>query len=464
MFIGRKEELLYLNKKYSSSQAEFVVLYGRRRIGKTELIKNFIENKNYIFYASSEVDDREQRKRISNVIKEKMNLSDMDVTFNTWDDVFLSLSKFSKDEKLVFVIDEFPYMVNGNKSIPSILQNIWDHNLKNENVMIILCGSSVSFMLNDVLGSNNPLYGRTTGVYKLDELNIEDIPLLFDTASDEEIVEIYSVLGGVPQYLLYFDKNSSLEENIKENILSKGSNLYDEVNLLMKQELREPAVYFTILEAIALGNTKLNEIHQKTEIEKTTLNAYINKLLKLDIIKREYPVTEKLKKRVNAQSGLYRLKTNYFKFYFRYLFPNTSLLEMNATDLLYNKIIKNDLNIYMSIVFEDICVKYLMNKNITGTLPFFLHDIGRWWYKQTEIDIVGFDKDNNFIFGECKWRNESISMQVLENLIAKTEEHFKKVSAKNYYLFSKSGFSDELLEYSKQYDHVTLISINDLFS
>ena len=463
MFIGRESELGYLNKKYSSNKSEMVVLYGRRRIGKTELIGEFLKDKEFVFYAASEVDDYEQLKRFSRVIMDKLGLEDIEMSFDSWDDLFKSIKKIKTNKKLVVAIDEFPYMVNGNKSIPSLLQNLWDHEIKDLNILFIFTGSSVGIMLDDILGSNNPLYGRISGSYKLDELPIQDLKSFFPDYSNEDIITTYSILGGVPQYLLCFDPELSLEDNVKENILEKGTYLYDEVQMLMKQELREATTYFTILEAIAMGNTKLNQIHQMTQIDKTKITTYLGRLIHLDIVEREYPVTEKLKKKVNVQSGLYQLKNNYFKFYFRYLFPSNSLLELKAVEAVYNNIIRKDLNVHVSQVFERICIDYVMQRNISGDFPVFAMNCGRWWHKQEEIDIVAFDKDNRYIFGECKWRNEKVSMKILDQLKSKISRNFSSVEIVKMFLFSKSGFDDKLIDKCKNDDRIELVDINGIW-
>lgn len=462
MFIGRKSELNYLEKKYFSNQAEMIVLYGRRRIGKTELVKQFIQDKEYIFYAASEVDDYEQRKRFAGAIENKLKLDYLKVDFDSWDTLFRSLAKVPYDKKLIVAIDEFPYMVNGNKAIPSILQNLWDHELKNQNIFIILTGSSVGIMLDNVLGAKNPLYGRVTGSYKLGELPIEDIKQFFPDYSITELIEVYSILGGVPHYLLTFDNKKNIEDNIKEKILAKGTFLYDEVQMLMRQELREPSIYFTLLEAIAMGNTKLNRIYQITQIEKTKIATYLKKLIYLDIVEREYPATEKIKRRVNVQSGLYKIKNNFFRFYFKYLFPNTSLLELHATEQVYQKMIAQDINIHVSQIFEGVCRNHIMKLNIHTQLPIFVIHLGRWWYKQEEIDIVAFDSEKKYIFGECKWRNEPMGIRTLSQLQSKIEKNFGDIISEKIFLFSKSGYTDELLQYALKNKLVQLIDLKDI--
>ena len=274
MFIGREQELTFLNESYNSNHAEMVVVYGRRRVGKTELITKFCEDKPNIFYAAKECSDGVQLQSFSKAIvsyaPEQFKFVD---NFRDWEQAFSALTDIKTDKKLVVVIDEFPYMVRNNKSIPSILQNLWDHMLKNTNIMLILSGSSMSFIEDEILGYKNPLYGRTTGIYKLEPLPYTDAIKFFPNYSDEDKVIAYAILGGIPHYLQQFDPQKTVEENIKNTILRRGSILYNEVEFLLHEELREPSTYNTVIEAVALGNTEYNAILSKTLIEQRTLSV-----------------------------------------------------------------------------------------------------------------------------------------------------------------------------------------------
>ena len=470
MFYGRTEELDFLEDRYMNKRAEFIVLYGRRRIGKTELLREFSKNKSHVFYVCKESTDTEQLELFSRKLLKDNPMSNYMKSFSSWDDAFGFIKDLQMEGKKLVVIDEFPYMVTNNRSIPSILQNLWDEILKDENIMIILCGSSMSFMEKEILSEKNPLYGRTTGIYKLNEMDIFTSVLFFENslAYNERIDIIdkilrYSILGGVPHYLKQFDSRLSTEENIKKYILAKGSILYNEVEFLMKQELRETSIYYTIIEAIAMGNTKLNEIHTKTQIEKAKISVYLKNLINLNIIEKEFPVTEPIKKRVRAQGGLYKLRNNYFKFYFRFVYPNISELEESDVDGVYDYMVKPFLNEYASYVFEDVCIQFMRKLNKKQSLPFRYSKIGRWWSKQIEIDILAIDSKGNGIFGECKWKNSKMGKKELEKLKEKSLLIGKSFENKYYYLFSKGGFTDELLKISEMDNDIVLIQLEDLF-
>lgn len=389
-------------------------------------------------------------------------MSDYINSFKDWEDAFGYIRDIPIDGKKLVVIDEFPYMVNGNHSTPSIIQNLWDESLKNENLMIILCGSSMSFIEKEILGEKNPLYGRTTGIYKLLEFDFFTSREFFNNISNEEKIIAYSVLGGIPHYLNQFNPMLSLDENIKRNILSKGSVLYNEVEFLMKQELRETAIYYTIIEAIALGNTKLNDIYTKTLIEKTKISVYLKNLMDLNIIEKEYPVTTKIKKLINPQNGLYKIKDNYFKFYFRFIFQNITELESEDIDGVYECNVKPYINEYTSYIFEDVCIQFLRNLNKKKRLPFRFSKIGRWWDNKNEIDIVAYDEKGNLICGECKWKTSKAGIKELNKLKEKSLYIKGDFENKYYYLFSKSGFDEELIKIQEFDKSVQLFNADDI--
>ena len=317
MFIGRESELNFLEERYSSNKGELVVLYGRRRVGKTETLKQFCKDKPHLFFSCRECTDKLQLKNFSEkLLKEKIPASAYISEFTDWEKAFRGITElpYGEKKKLV-VIDEFPYMCKVNESIPSVLQDLWDDLLKDENIMLILCGSAMSFIEKELLAEKNPLYGRATGIYKMTEMGFYDAAKFFPDYSPKEKVIAYSILGGIPHYLNQFDGNRTLEENIKKSILSKGCALYSEVEFLLRQELRETPVYNSIIEAVALGNTKLNEISMKSLIDDTSkTSVYLKNLIELGIIEREFSISESINEKANSNKGLYRITDNFFRF------------------------------------------------------------------------------------------------------------------------------------------------------
>ncbi len=460
MFIGRKKELAWLNEKYQEKGGQLVILYGRRRVGKTETLIQFCKDKSHIFYSCIECPDKQQLELFSRQILKDGNPAARYIqTFQDWNQLFDNLAEMSalRTERTVIVIDEFPYMVKNNASIPSVLQNIWDHKLKEVNIMLILCGSSMSFIEKELLSEKNPLYGRATGIYKMPELNYKEAFQFLDGFSIQDKITAYAVLGGIPHYLKQFDTSFSLKENIIRNILTPGSILYSEVEFLLRQELRETGTYNAIIQAVALGNTKLNEIHQKTMIEKSKLSAYLKNLMDLGIVWREFSVQTGVKEQANANRGLYRLTDNYFAFWYSFVMPNQTALAAGDAEGIWEYVIREELDRYTSYAFEKVCWQYLTELNIKNQLPFHFVKIGHWWNKTDEIDVLAFDyKEENFLVGECKYRNQLTGMKELYHLQ-------KKFSQGNcyWYLFSKSGFTEELKDYAEKFN-VTLISLKEI--
>ncbi len=473
MFIGREKELQFLNYSYESNQAELIVLYGRRRVGKTELITKFCDKKPAIFYSAKETTDASQLAAFSRAIlsynKEAFKFVD---NFNSWEAAFSAMGEIPSAEKLVIVIDEFPYMVKNNKSIPSVLQNLWDHLLKNKNIMLILSGSSMSFIENEILGYKNPLYGRTTGIYKLDPLPYWDAVKFFPNYSDEDKLLAFAILGGIPHYLKQFDPNKTIEENIRTAILRKGCVLYNEVEFLLHEELREPSTYNTIIEAVALGNTEYNAILTKTQIEQRTLSVYLKNLTELGIITKEFPSLASSKEKSNRKKGLYQVTDNFFRFWYSFAYANLSFLEINDTETVIENI-QDNLHNFASKPFENVCVSFMYEQNKLHKLPFRAANIARWWGKITktidgakqttseEIDILISDKtETKYILGECKFTNAAFDLGQLRALKNKNFLHGEVF----YYLFSLNGFTTAVKELAQADSTISLVSASEILA
>ena len=445
-FLGREQELAWLQERYDRPKGQLLVLYGRRRIGKTETLRQFAKDKEHLFYACTESADRQQLDAFSRrLLAKNIPASRYLTVFPSWQEALSALLELDAKTKRLIIIDEFPYMVKSNPEIPSILQALWDEKLQYQDIMLVLSGSSMSFIEHELLAEKNPLYGRATGILQMKEMDFSDAVKFFPTYSPEDKTAAYAILGGIPHYLKQFDPSLSLEENIVKNILQKGCVLYSEVELLMHEELRETAVYNTIISAVALGNTKLSDIHAKTLIEKSKLSSYLRNLIELGIITRELPVTGSLKESSNIQRGLYKITDNYFRFYYAFVYPHTSELEYGGAQGIYTYAVAPYLDEYISRVFEDIAVQYLRKQNNAGALPFHFTKIGRWWNKTDEIDIMALDAEGSqMLLGECKYRNAKTDTDTLYPLMRK---YPPSPDVKAYYcLFSKSGFTKRLLD------------------
>ena len=288
MFIGREKELRDLENLYGEDKFQFVVVYGRRRVGKTTLLSKFCQGKPSLFFTADESIDSISLERFSKMIFSQYSLSGLS-SFNSWEDAFIFVGQKARDNKLILVIDEFQYLVNANKSITSILQRLIDHQLADTKLFLVLCGSYVSFMEEEVLGYKSPLYGRRTAQFEIVPLDFFDSRKFFPKYNLQSQLITYGILGGTPQYLSTFDESDDIYENVERKCLQKSSYLYEEPVFLLHQELREPSTYNSILSAIAHGNTRLNKISTRLKIDDTKVGKYINILIGLKLVERLRP-------------------------------------------------------------------------------------------------------------------------------------------------------------------------------
>lgn len=457
MFVGRIKEMKILNEKFESDHAEFIVIYGRRRIGKTALIREFLKNKKHIFYSAVQVTDSVQLSKASDVIIDYFGKNTYTDHFSDWEKLLNYINDHTPDnEKLVIAIDEFPYIAQNNSSVASIIQKKWDLLLSQKNIMLIISGSSMRFMEQEVLSEKNPLYGRATSIMKLNELPFKDARAFMGDGTYEEHLNYYSVFSGVPYYLNMIDKNRDFETNLCLSVLRSSSVLFNEAEFLLKQELREVAQYNAIIESVAHGDTRLNDIFMKTGIEKSKLPYYIGNLMDLGIIKREFPANMKIKEQQKSRSGLYKIDNSFFRFYYAFVYPYISALQEGLELTIVEEVIRPNLNKFVSEEFEKVSRQQLNEWAIQNKLPIKPIVIGRWWEKNQEIDILAMDLKGNCIFGDCKWRNEKMDVSHYNILKSKSAVLNKSSDQSYYILFSKSGFTEELLKCTQDDAHLIL--------
>jgi len=455
MFVNRNEELNYLEKLSNEKDARLLIVYGRRRIGKTELLKQFCKDKKHLFFSSDLSFEQEQLRQFSEKIYQLTKDAFLQTqAFNSWEALLRYIFDHLIKSTPLIIIDEFPYLCMSNRALPSILQKIWDEKAKESNIFLILCGSYMSFMEKEILGHKSPLFGRRDGQIFLPALNFDHLTDFTPSLSKEKRIYVYSVLGGTPAYLMRFNVEKTLEQNIKDGILNKNASLYSEPRFLLMEELREPAVYFSLLKAIAFGKTRLNEIAQETGLfDKHKVNKYLTVLRELGIIKRDVPVTED--KPDKSRKGIYVLNDPFFRFWFRYVFPYISYLEEGDIDYVWREKIEPTLDGFVGFIFEDIGIQKLKSLNKDNKLPFKAQNIGRWWNGKEEIDIIASDGKRAIIFCECKWSGKKIGLNILENL-EKKAQLFPEPQEKYFGFFSKSGFSDQLKQLTEKRKDIIL--------
>lgn len=460
MFVGRLKELKKLQKLYESESFQFAVFYGRRRVGKTTLINEFIKDKKAIYYMSVEGTRKENLTGLSKaLLSDSYGASPLFPNFESLLGYIDQLA--ASGERIIIAIDEFPYLAASYPAISSMLQSHIDLHWKNSRLFLILCGSSMSFMEEQVLGYKSPLYGRRTAQFKLHPFTFFEARKMLWGFSSEEQAILYGVTGGIPEYLSRISQKQTMDENILELFFDESGRLFEEPVNLLKQELREPASYHSIISAVAGGASRINEIATKTGMETSGCSNQIASLTALGIIRRETPITEG----ASSRKTIYRLKDSMFLFWYRFVRPNMSGIIQNAGETIYEHIVKPNMSDYMGRIFENICQQYLYHPQVYATLPFLPGNIGRWWgtdpvkKRQEKIDIMAI-QDTHALLAECKWRNAPVNQEILEQLVDKGRLfHYDKIS---YFLFSKTGFTEDVLKYNETDSSLYLVSFEDI--
>ncbi len=442
MFLGREKELESLEKIYKKKSFQMVVVYGRRRIGKTSLLNEFIKNKNSLYLPAEEVNDSLNLKKFSRLLGEKLGISNFP-TVDNWNSLFTIIKEQLGDKHLVLVIDEYPYAASANKSLNSILQHVIDYEFKGTNIFLILCGSSMSFMENQVLGEKSPLFGRRTGQLKINPLDYYDSALFYPNVSNEDKIRYYACVGGTPYYLSLIDQKLSFEENLRELYFEITGYLNNEGILLMKQEFREPANYNAVLQAIASGSNTLGEIAGFTKLESNFISRYLIALQELNYIERVIPFGSNPLKGKTSQ---YYITENFIAFWYRYIFSVRTEIERGNGDI-YFALALDDLSDFIGPIFEEVVRQYLRRLNGQGKLPFMAKSFGRWWGKDKkgkvqELDVVVESMTGKeLLIGECKCRNSFKVNKTIEALKERADYFSEYTTFK--YLFTKKPVAVE---------------------
>lgn len=445
-FVDREQEMATLQSEYDRDGSALVVLYGRRRVGKTTLISEFIKNKKALFFLASEESESQNRLAFQEKAADFLN-SDLlkNVEVKSWDVLFRAIINTHFDSKPVIILDEFQYLGKSNPAFPSVFQRIWEEILKDRQVMVILCGSLISMMQSQTLAYDSPLYGRRTAQIRLKQIPFAYYHQFFPDKSRKELIEMYAVTGGVPKYIELFSQSNDIYSAIETCVLNRSGYLYDEPHFLLQQEVSEVGSYFSIIKAIAAGNTKLSAIAGVLEVKSTSLTKYLKTLIDLDILEREVPVTEDSPEK--SKKGLYKIKDNYLRFWFAFVYPNMSFIESGHGRIVMDKIRKSLVRNHIAFVYEDICKERMWEINAEGVWPFYFSKLGRYWDSKEEIDIAAIDPDGkNLILGECKYWQEPVGVSVLRELEAKAKTvSWEKEKRKTWFvLFSVNGFTEDL--------------------
>jgi len=420
-FVNREQELDFLNRKYAENSPQMIVLYGKRRIGKTEIIKKFMEDKEGVYILCTNDSEQENIKEMKNKFASLTGKNYFrDINPSSFYELFQYLSEEMGTKKAVIAIDEFPYLIELNRGVVSVFQKICDELLVKNNIFLILCGSSMGMMETEVLGYKSPLYGRRTGEWKVSPMSFQHMNSFFKNYEKTDLFRIWAICGGVPYFLRKLDSSLSVEENIREKILKKGEVLYNEPRILMREEFREPKVYTLILKYLSLGYNKQGEISSVTGIEKGNLSKYLSVLQNLHFIEHVLPLGRR-------KGGIYEINDPFFRFWFRFVYPNMSDLEMGLVDVVYSRI-SSQINAYYGKQFERLVIEEM--KSGRRPQPFPFTDVRPWWHKENEIDAVAINHETKqILFSECKWK--TLSSRDARRVIATLEKKSEYVKWNN---------------------------------
>ncbi|AEH51264.1 ATP-binding protein [Pseudothermotoga thermarum] len=449
MLINREKECEFLRKKVASNKAELLVIYGRRRVGKTFLLQNCLQNA--LFFTADLSNNLQLMNRFLDEIKDILKLPPT-LRISSWDEFFALLKNVfeSRNNLKTIVFDEFQYIPMRDESFMSIFQRWWDEVFSKMKVKIILCGSYVGIIEKIALSQNSPLYGRRTGQYEILPLDFFDSIKFLSFESKEDYVKAYSITDGIPIYLLEFAEYKDFETALMEKILSPGEFLVDEGKFITLEEFNDPSNYFSILVSIANGKTTPNEIAADSGVDYKSINVYLSKLVDLKFVEKEFPFSISKKPK---QKPHYRISDEYLRFYFRYLHVYKDLIHRGKKEEVKEKILAS-FDQHVSFTFEKIARQHLLRK-------FGVEKVGRWWSKDVEIDLVAIKNDILYV-GECKWTNKKVDNRTLNKLKGKVPYLLKELQMDNlnvvYCLYSKSGF-----ENLKESEELKLIDLEEIF-
>ena len=450
-FVDRDVELDQLTDCYESETADFVVIYGRRRLGKSELVRQSISDRDdAIYYQAVESTAPNQREQFVDIATAQF--PSLQNVRRDWEALLEALGK----EDAIVVIDEFPFLIEEDESLPSRIQRIWDMELQETGMTLILVGSSISVMENKVLSGSAPLYGRRTATIDLKPLDVADTRQFFPEYDPETAIIAWSIYGGTPYYLQTIDPDQPLGTNVQQAILSERGLLYSEPEFLLRTELRQPNTYFSILRALAHGRHTPNEIAGMAGMESGSLSTYLQKLRRLRLVERHIPVTESP---TASKRGRYRIAAPLFRFWFRFVYGNQDQLRMIG-DNAYDKLVAPELADYVSPLFERLCQRALPN-----LVDRQFRDVGQWWFKEHELDVLGLT-DKGLVAGECKFTSYPVGEGVLANLERTASEVQWSTEPADgqplYVLFSRSGYTDDLKRIADTRGDVLLFDLSDL--
>lgn len=453
-FIGRKRELDLLQHLWEAERPELLILYGRRRIGKTRLLTHWIgiSQARTLYWVAEPTSAFDQLRSFSQAL---YNFANPDLpapdnfSYASWAQAFQQLASLAQSSRLAVFIDEFTYLLAAEPGLAGILQNTWDHLFKEVNLFLVISGSHIGMMERHLLSYQAPLYGRATALLKLQPLPFSETRHFFSRYHPDERVAVYAMLGGVPAYWERFDPKLSVDGNIRRQFLTSNALLQDEPRLLLQDFVAEAHNYVAILRALAHGNRTPKEIAGFTGLDDKHVPAYLARLVETGFIERRVPVTAASASR----AGRHTITDPYLRFYFRFLAHRQTQLAMGTQDQALEEIKRHLLDFIGAYTWEELCREWVLRASARGVLPFLPDQVGSSWNKQVQVDVVGINSmEKTIMLGECKWSPQVAGRSVLRELVEKTAAAIPGQGQWSvYYLgFARSGWTLEAHQYAAE--------------
>lgn len=451
-FVGRNRETEMLQRLWRSNKAELLILYGRRRVGKTRLLTHWMQKDQprALFWVGEPTSAFDQLRSFSQALYNFGNPgmpAPDSFTYASWAQAFQQVARLAQNERLAVIIDEFTYLMAVESGIAGVLQNTWDHVFKESNLFLAISGSHIGMMEREVLSYQAPLYGRATALLKLLPMPFADTRTFFPRYRPDERVALYSMLGGIPAYWERFDLAASIDQNIRNQFLETNTLLQDEPRLLLQDFVSEAHNYVAILRAIAHGNRTPKEISGFTGLAEKHVPAYMSKLVETGFVERRTPVTAT----ASARSGRHYISDPFLRFYFRFLSRRQAQLALGVQDQALEEIKRHLLDFIGTHTWEELCQEWLLRASAQNKLPFSPDQVGSAWTKNAQVDVVGINTmEKTLVLGECKWSPQVMGRSVLRELVEKTAEIVPPDGKWTvYYLgFARSGWTPEAQQYA----------------
>jgi len=466
-FVSREMELALLDDLYRRPDAQFLILYGRRRIGKTALVTRWGGGlgEPYLYWMASQTSAINQLRNFSQALFQFLNPETaVTLTFSypSWDAAFAEVARLAANKRVVIVLDEFTYVMQADSEVPSLIQKAWDHHLKESQVFLILMGSLAGIIQRTALDYQSPLYGRATARLKLQPLSFAALAIMLPNLSSEQRVAVYSITGGVPAYIELFNDHLNILQNLQQRIVTPTNVMLNDAVFLLHEQLDDPRNYIAVLEAIASGFHRLTDIATMSGIDRSNITKYLAVLRELGYVERQVSAT--IRRPSQSRKGRYVITDSYLRFYYRFLAPHLTAIEQGrikqASRLLYDHL----LDFIGTHTFEELSRDWVNIMAEMDYLPFLPERTGSFWSKQAQVDVLAINwRTKDILLGECKWGQKAVGREVIKALVDKTEKVLPDQFNWNvhYAFFARSSFTPDA-EALAQEHHALLITLSQM--